>query len=227
MILDIRKLCKQYKRGNETFNAVDHVDLELSRGEFACIIGHSGSGKSTLFNMIASLLKATEGKILIDGIEITCAGQKELSSFRASKIGYVMQGQNLLSNFNIFQNILLPGYLLGNENELREKGLELMEQVGLIHKKDAYPAELSGGELRRIAIIRSLINSPNIIIADEPTGGLDPDNSELIMNLLKDISKKGTTVLISTHNMSCLKYTDRIYKMKQGYLYKYNHVDCD
>lgn len=218
MILEIKNLRKEYKRKDQVFLGVNDVNLSISEGEFVSIVGHSGCGKSTLLNMIAGLLKPTSGKIFIDGSEIFEKSKKELALLRNETIGYVLQGQNLLSNFTILDNICMPVYLAPSKKIVKARALELLEEVGLKGVEEEYPASLSGGELRRVSIIRGLINNPKILIADEPTSNLDPENSKRVMKFLKEISSKGTTVFISTHNLELLDYTQKTYEMKNGIL---------
>ncbi|MCB2289927.1 ABC transporter ATP-binding protein [Clostridium sp. CS001] len=218
MILEIRNLRKEYKRKNEMFLAVNDVNLSISKGEFVSIVGHSGCGKSTLLNMVAGLLRPTDGEILIHGSDVSEKNEKELALLRNETIGYILQGQNLLSNFTILDNICMPAYLSPRKKIVKVKALELLEEVGLKGMDGEYPANLSGGELRRVSIIRALINSPEILIADEPTSNLDPENSKMVMKLFKEISDKGTTVLISTHDLEFLDYTHKNYEMKKGIL---------
>jgi putative ABC transport system ATP-binding protein len=218
MILEIKDLRKEYIRKNETFLAVNDVNISISEGEFVSIVGHSGCGKSTLLNMVAGLLKPTLGQIFIDGSEIFGKSAKELALLRNETIGYVLQGQSLLSNFTILDNICMPAYLSPSKKVVKARAMELLEEVGLKGMEEEYPAKLSGGELRRVSIIRGLINNPKILIADEPTSNLDPENSKMVMKFFKEINAKGTTVLISTHNLELLDYTQKTYEMEKGIL---------
>jgi putative ABC transport system ATP-binding protein len=221
MILEINNLCRQYKRGEEPFYAVENVNLQMEKGEFACVTGASGSGKSTLFHMIAGLLKPDGGTILIDGTNIGRSSQKELTYMRNRKIGYIMQGQNLLPNFNVLDNVNMPYYLSRKKSDFKESALNLLNYIGLAEAKDAYPSQLSGGELQRVAIARALLASPVLILADEPTGNLDYDNAVKIMELLREISKEGTAVIVSTHDMELIKYSGKTYKMSKGRLHQH------
>ena len=166
--------------------------------------------------MMAGLLKPTSGKIFIDGSDIFQKNQKQLALLRNETIGYILQGQNILSNFTILDNICMPAYLSREKKVVKSRALELLEEVGLKGMEQEYPANLSGGELRRVAIIRGLINNPKILLADEPTSNLDSENSKMIMQLFKKISSKGTTVLISTHDLESLDNTEKILSMEKG-----------
>lgn len=218
MILEIKNLRKEYIRKNETFLAVNDVNLSILEGEFVSIVGHSGCGKSTLLNIVAGLLKPTSGQVFIDGSEVFGKSEKELALLRNETIGYVLQGQNLLSNFTILDNICMPSYLSPRKKAVKARALELLEAVGLKGMEEEYPAKLSGGELRRVSIIRGLINNPKLLIADEPTSNLDPENSKMVMKFFKEINSKGTAVFISTHNLELLDCTQKTYEMESGIL---------
>lgn len=218
MILEVKKVVKEYTRRNKVLKAVDNVNLSVSRGDFVAITGQSGSGKSTLFHLLTGLCKPNQGQILIDGSDITSMTKDELSILRNEKIGYVAQGQSLLSNFTIIDNLCMPYYLSSRNEDVYDKALSLLKKVGLEDMENEFPNSLSGGEIRRVAIIRALINDPDIIIADEPTSNLDLENSKIIMELLKNISSENKAVLISTHDFEFLDYTSKIYCMDKGIL---------
>lgn len=218
MILEAKKVVKEYTRRNKVLKAVDNVNLSVSRGDFVAITGQSGSGKSTLFHLLTGLCKPNQGQILIDGSDITSMTKDELSILRNEKIGYVAQGQSLLSNFTIIDNLCMPYYLSSRNEDVYDKALSLLKKVGLEDMENEFPNSLSGGEIRRVAIIRALINDPDIIIADEPTSNLDLENSKIIMELLKNISGENKAVLISTHDFEFLDYTSKIYCMDKGIL---------
>ena len=217
-MIEVKNLTKKFTRNSTEFDAVHDVSLEVKDGEFAAIIGHSGSGKTTLFNMIAGLISPTSGEILIDGSEITKMEENEKAIFRNHNMGYVLQGQSLLNNFTILDNICMPAYLSQDIDNFKERALKLLKEIGLEEFANEYPSNLSGGEIRRVSIVRAMINNPKIIVADEPTSNLDPENSHKVMQMLKDISKKGTTVLLSTHELEYLSYVDTVFKMDHGIL---------
>lgn len=217
-MIEVKNLTKKFTRNSTEFDAVHDVSLEVKSGEFAAIIGHSGSGKTTLFNMIAGLISPTSGKVFIDGEEITVMEENEKAVFRNNNMGYVLQGQSLLSNFTILDNICMPAYLSPNVDDFKDRALELLKQIGLEEFANEYPSNLSGGEIRRVSIVRAMINNPEVIVADEPTSNLDPENSKKVMQMLSDISKSGTTVLLSTHELEYLSYVDTVFKMDHGVL---------
>lgn len=216
-MIEVKNLTKKFTRNSTEFDAVHDVSLEVKSGEFAAIIGHSGSGKTTLFNMIAGLISPTSGKVFIDGEEITAMEENEKAVFRNNNMGYVLQGQSLLSNFTILDNICMPAYLSPDVDDFKDRALELLKQIGLEEFANEYPSNLSGGEIRRVSIVRAMINNPKVIVADEPTSNLDPENSK-VMQMLSDISKSGTTVLLSTHELEYLSYVDTVFKMDHGVL---------
>ena len=215
-MIQVEHVTKQFTRNDRDFDAVHDVSLEVKKGEFAAITGHSGSGKTTLFNMMAGLTAPLSGKIYIGGSEITGMKENEKAVFRSQNMGYVLQGQSLLNNFTIFDNICMPAYLSSQVKEFKERAMELLRQIGLEEFAGEYPANLSGGEIRRVAIVRALLNQPKVILADEPTSNLDPENSHKVMQMLKDISRSGTTVVLSTHELEYLSYVDRVFKMNRG-----------
>lgn len=215
-MIRVENVTKNFIRNKKNFDAVHDVSLHIKKGEFAAITGHSGSGKTTLFNMIAGLIHETSGKIYIDGNELTAMKDEEKNTFRNANMGYVLQGQSLLSNFTILDNICMPAYLSSNADNFRERAMELLEQIGLADFANEYPSNLSGGEIRRVSIVRAMLNNPKVILADEPTSNLDPENSHKVMQMLQDISKSGTTVLLSTHELEYLSYVDTVFKMEKG-----------
>lgn len=217
-MIRVENLTKEFTRNQKNFDAVHHVSMEVKKGEFVAITGHSGSGKTTLFNMIAGLIMPTSGKVYIDGLEITGMKETDKATFRNKNMGYVLQGHSLLNNFTILDNICMPAYLSSDADGFIERGLELLDKIGLIELADEYPMNLSGGEIRRVAIVRAMINNPKVILADEPTSNLDPENSHKVMQMLRDISQSGTTVILSTHELEYLSYVDTVFNMNHGIL---------
>jgi len=218
-LLQLCNLTKEYKRaGNRSFNAVNNVNLTVQAGDFISIIGRSGSGKSTLLNMCAGLIIPAAGNVLFNGKDIYQFNDKEMSLFRNEKIGFVPQGQSLLSNFSIIENVCLPWFLYKRDGNPTEHALSLLEKTGIADLAEAYPKELSGGEMRRVAIARSLINNPPLLIADEPTNDLDSETTMEVMKLLNTIAGSGTAVLIVTHELDTLSYGNKTYAMNSGNL---------
>lgn len=215
-MIQVKNLTKNFVRNKKDFDAVNHVSLEIKKGEFVAVIGHSGSGKTTLFNMMAGLINPTEGTIHIDGKEFSAMKEKQKSKFRNENMGYVLQGQSLLNNFTILDNVCMPAYLSSNAKGYREKAMQLLAQIGLEDLANDYPSNLSGGEIRRVSIVRAMINNPKVLLADEPTSNLDPENAHKVMKMLREISNAGTTVLLSTHELEYLEYVDSVIKMENG-----------
>lgn len=215
-LLEAISLTKIYKRGGQDFAALSDVALAVDKGELLVITGPSGSGKSTLLNILAGLLPPTSGQVLLEGRELTTLGDTELSGIRNNQIGYIPQGSSVLPNLSVIDNVRLPYYLQKKAGSPTEKARSLLEQMGIGPLAHQYPAGLSGGELRRVSIARGLINSPRLLIADEPTGDLDPENSTEVMQRFKNISRQGTTVILVTHELSGVEYADRHFILKQG-----------
>ncbi|MDR3115927.1 MAG: ABC transporter ATP-binding protein [Treponema sp.] len=217
-LLELHELTKEYRRGGRTFNAVNRASLSVEPGDFISIIGRSGSGKSTLLSMSAGLLHPTAGTVLFEGADIHRLKDKELSFFRNEQIGYVPQGQSLLANFRVFDNVCIPWFLFKREGDAEGRAFILLEKVGISHLAASYPKELSGGEMRRVSLARALINEPRLLIADEPTSDLDVQTTAEIMGLFSRIAKEGTAVLIVTHELDSLNYGNKTYGMDAGNL---------
>jgi len=217
-LLELRELTKEYRRGDRAFNAVNGVNLSVERGDFISIIGRSGSGKSTLLNMSAGLLKPSSGTVLFEEHDVFGLDDKSISLLRNEKIGFVPQGQSLLSNFTVLENVCIPWFLFKREGNPEERAFSLLEKTGVDHLAASYPKQLSGGEMRRVAIARALVNNPALLIADEPTSDLDAETTAEIMKLLSAIAKEGTAVLIVTHELDTLSYGNKVYSMNEGNL---------
>ena len=206
-IIEIKNLRKEYEDGSIT--ALNGIDLKIKRGESVSILGPSGSGKSTLLNMIGGLDKADEGQINVAGVNLM--QDKDLSEFRSKEIGFVFQLHNLIPNLTVLENVQTP--LIGTDIEdkkMEERALKLLKSVNLENKIDQRPTKLSGGERQRVAIARALVNHPSIILADEPTGALDSETQEIILNLLLDIHRKeNVTLIMVTHEVYVAKKADR------------------
>ncbi|MEN6291668.1 MAG: ABC transporter ATP-binding protein [Methanobacterium sp.] len=213
-VVEIENLSKYYENGN--VKALDGINLTIEEGEFVAIMGPSGSGKSTLLNMIGSLDRSDNGKIIVDGHDLLL--EKDLSNFRSETIGFVFQLHNLLPMLSSLENIELPTYELKISSDEREKrASKLLKKVGLEDKAKFSPKKLSGGERQRIAVARALVNHPSIILADEPTGSLDSDNSQKILQLLKDLHKEeNITLIIITHDPNIAQQAGRIVNILDG-----------
>ena len=216
--LEARKLVKEYKRRGVSFRAVDDIDFAVDTGDFIMIEGESGSGKTTFLNLLTGLTEPTSGDVLISGKPLKDIGDKELSKIRNQKIKYIPQGESLLSALTVRENILFPYTVGGLEKPSPERLLEVSDKLGITDLLDEYPSELSGGEMRRATIARAVINKPSLIIADEPTGSLDSENTFKVMEIFKNIASEGTAVIVVTHQKETLGYASKVYGMEQGSL---------
>lgn len=193
------------------------IDLEVRRGEFLSIMGSSGSGKSTLLNVVGGMDKPDKGRVIISGEDISVYPEEKLTLYRRRKIGFIFQFFNLLPNISVFENISMPLLLNGREDD--ERVGSFIERIGLRGKEDKHPYQLSGGEQQRVAIARALIHSPEIILADEPTGSLDSETGALIMDLIKQFTLNAEkTVVLVTHEPYIADYAERIVRIKDGIL---------
>ena len=213
-MIKLEHVSKSYTAG---IPALNDVNLEIEDGEFVFIVGDSGSGKSTLIKLLLKELEPTEGNIIIDGKNLTKIKRKQIPKFRR-KLGVVFQDFRLLKDRNVYDNIAFAQKVIGETNShIKKKVPVMLSMVGLAPKYRSYPKELSGGEQQRVAIARALINKPSILLADEPTGNLDNNNACEIMKLLEEISEKGTTVIVVTHNMEIVKVMKkRVITIKKG-----------
>lgn len=218
--LEAKKLVKEYKRRGVSFRAVDDIDFAVDTGDFVMIEGESGSGKTTFLNLLTGLTEPTSGNVMISGKPLKDIGDKELSKIRNQKIKYIPQGESLLSALTVRENILFPYTIGGLEKPSYERLLEVSDKLGITELLDEYPSELSGGEMRRATIARAVINRPSLIIADEPTGSLDSENTFKVMEIFKTIASEGTAVIVVTHQKETLGYASRVYGMEQGSLKK-------
>ncbi|MBD3244164.1 MAG: ATP-binding cassette domain-containing protein [Chitinivibrionales bacterium] len=210
----LEEVSKHYQRGSETVQALRDVTLDVAAGEYVAIVGHSGSGKTTLLNMIGCLDRPTRGSIAVNGREIHNAGEKELNKLRQSAIGFVFQQFFLIPTLTVIENVQLPALFTGRKSEVRAR--ELLALVGLDKRINHLPGQLSGGEMQRVAIARSLINSPPILLADEPTGNLDSRNADTIIGLFETLNRDGMTVVLVTHNLDLVKRCGRTVHIEDG-----------
>ncbi|MBI4918625.1 ABC transporter ATP-binding protein [archaeon] len=213
-MIKLNKVWKTYHMGVEEVNALRNVDLSIYENQFIVIVGHSGSGKSTLMNLIGCLDLPSKGEIYLDNEDISEIGENNLARIRGKKIGFVFQKFNLIPTLTALQNVTLPSVFQGAP--LNDKAKELLTFVGLQHRLNHRPNQLSGGEQQRVAIARSLINDPDIILADEPTGNLDTKTGDTVMNLFKELHTRGKTIIFVTHNPNLEQYAQRIIKINDG-----------
>lgn len=206
----------------DSLEVLKGIDLHVQKGEIVSIVGVSGAGKSTLLHILGTLDNPDTGKILLSGKEITTLSNKRIAGFRNKHIGFVFQFHNLLPEFTALENVCIPGFIAGiKQEEVYRKGEELLEKLGLGPRKDHKPSELSGGEQQRTAVARALINNPDIIFADEPSGNLDSKNAKELYDLFLKLREEfGQTFVIVTHNPELAKLADRILEIKDGVIVK-------
>ena len=217
-LIRVVDMCKIYNPGENEVRALDHVNLEIFQGEFVAIIGQSGSGKSTFMNMLGCLDVPTSGKYYLNGTDVSTMKDNDLSEVRNREIGFIFQGFNLIANLNAIENVELPLIYRGIDRKTRHKlAVESLKMVGLEKRMRHKPNEMSGGQQQRVAIARAIAARPPVILADEPTGNLDPGNSMEIMKLLDEINSRGTTVLVVTHNREIVNaMKKRVITMRKG-----------
>lgn len=218
-IIELKNIIKIYKTGDININALNNVSLEINKQEFVAIMGASGSGKSTLMNLLGCLDKPTSGDYFLDGVNVSGLENDQYADIRSKKIGFVFQGFNLLPRTTAFDNVMMP--LLYNKNkfnknEMHEKALNVLKKVGLMDRIHHAPNKLSGGQQQRVAIARSIVNDPQIILADEPTGNLDSSTSVEIMKLFKELNNAGITIILVTHEHDIADWAKRKIIMKDG-----------
>ena len=219
-IVRTENLKKYYNQESVPVKALDGVDITVSQGEFVAVVGTSGSGKSTLLNMLGGLDRPTEGKVYVDGKDISTLKDEELTIFRRRKIGFVFQAYNLVPVLNVYENIVLPIWLDG-ENMDEEYVKEIIGVLGLSDKQNSMPNQLSGGQQQRVAIARALAAKPSIILADEPTGNLDTATSQDVLGLLKTTGTRfHQTMVMITHNEAIAQMADRIIRIEDGRVVK-------
>ena len=216
-IITAENISKTYVTGDEEFKAVRDVSLEIYEGDFTVIMGSSGSGKSTLMYLLSGLDSLSAGRVSLKGSQIDALPEKEMADLRARKIGYVYQGINLVPDMTIFDNIAFPGYIAGAPKAaVRKKALDLMKAMGIAGLERRYPAQVSGGQQQRAAIARAVVNSPDIVFADEPTGSLNQEYGHAILNVLTEMNRHGQSVIMVTHDIKAACRADRLICFKDG-----------
>lgn len=215
----LMNVTKTYRQGDNPVVALDRVNLKISRNEFLAITGKSGCGKSTLINMIGGLDSPDQGQVMIDGEDLSGMDDRRLTLFRRNRVGIIFQFFNLLPILTLEENIALPHLLKEGTNSLREKIDHLLNEMDLYQRRHHKPHELSGGEMQRVAICRALINDPDLILADEPTGNLDSASGRQVLEILRRLrNEQGKTILLVTHSPEGAAMADRVMRMKDGRL---------
>ena len=218
-MIDLKNIYKIYKMGENEVYALNDVSLHIDDKEFVSIIGPSGSGKSTLMNMLGCLDVPTKGTYTLDGYDVGSKTDDELAAIRNEKIGFVFQGFNLLPKLTAIENVELPLIYQGiSAKERREKAKKALESVGLGDRVDHKPTELSGGQQQRVAIARALVTNPPIILGDEPTGNLDSKSGKEVMEIFKELHRKGNTIILITHDNDVAAQAERVVRIQDGKL---------
>jgi putative ABC transport system ATP-binding protein len=214
-----KELEKTYEVGNGKVEVLKDISLEVSKGEFVVLCGPSGSGKTTLLNIISGIDRPTKGQIFITDQELTDKDEDFISDFRCKHIGFIFQAYNLVSTLTVAENVAFPmEWLRKPSQEVQKRVNELIQTVGLEHRKNHFPSQLSGGEQQRVAFSRALANNPELILADEPTGNLDKRNADKIFQVLHLLKEKGKTVIVSTHDRQICELADQVFYLKDGRL---------
>ena len=224
VIIDGRDLVKVYQMGEIEVRALDGASIQVNEGEFVAIMGPSGSGKSTLMNVLGCLMSPTSGEYFLDGEDVSDMDKVELAHIRNRKLGFIFQSYNLLARTPALQNVILPMFYDRTspltDEEQQEKASAILESVGLGDRTYHEPQELSGGQQQRVSIARALVNDPVMVLADEPTGNLDSKSGAEIMELLVSLNKKGTTIVMVTHDPAIAEYTDRTIHLLDGKVFR-------
>lgn len=219
-VIRLENIEKYYKVGKDRLHVLKSLNLEIEEGEFVMIMGKSGSGKTTLLNSLGLLDKFDEGKYFFFDKDVTNLSENQKSDFRNKNIGFIFQQFNLIESLDIYQNVELPLLYSNHLNKAQRQEiiLEKLESVGLGDKSKSRPLQLSGGQQQRVAIARALVNNPSLIFADEPTGALDSETSNDIMNVLKKLNEEGKTIIMVTHDSDLIKYATKVIRLKDGVL---------
>ena len=220
MLLQTEKLFRSFKRNGADFFAVNNVDFTIGVSDFVFIVGRSGSGKTTLLNLLSGLLEPSSGTVLFEGKDITLMNDSDKSFYRNEAIGFVPQSIGALPNLSVMDNVRVPFFLFNRDGDTEGRALSLLEMMGIAHLKDEMPCNLSGGEAKRMLIARALMNSPKLLIADEPTANLDAETAAGVMQAIKDVNRLGTAILIVTHDEHILDLQCTTYRMDAGLLSK-------
>ncbi|WP_379142947.1 ABC transporter ATP-binding protein [Paenibacillus sp. sgz500992] len=216
-ILHTKNLCKTYSTGSEQFHAIRNIDLDIYQGDFTVIMGDSGSGKSTLLYLLSGLDTVTAGEVHFSQQRMDSFSEKELSWLRARKIGYIYQSSNLVPDLTLLENIALPGYVAARpRREVKQKALSLMKAMSIEEQQHRLPAEVSGGQQQRAAIARALINTPEIIFADEPTGSLNYDQGVAVLDILTSMNAEGQSIVMVTHDIKSACRANRLIFIRDG-----------
>ncbi len=216
-VIELKDIQKTYRIGESEYAVLKGIDLQIEEGEFIALMGPSGSGKSTLLNIVGCLDRPTSGRFLLLGQDISLTSDDELARLRREELGFIFQTFNLIGRISVQKNVELPMMLRGVvRQKRRERALKLLSDIGIDHRSDFSPQNISGGERQRVAIARALANDPTIIIADEPTGNLDLKNSNEVMKILSKLNQEGRTIIMVTHNPEITENCSRVIRLRDG-----------
>jgi len=217
IVIELKDIQKTYRIGDSEFAVLKGIDLQIEEGEFIALMGPSGSGKSTLLNIVGCLDRPTSGRFLLLGQDISLTSDDELARLRREELGFIFQTFNLIGRISVQKNVEVPMMLSGvTRQKRRERALKLLQDVGIAHRSNFNPQNISGGERQRVAVARSLANDPKIIIADEPTGNLDLKNSNEVMKILGKLNQDGRTIIMVTHNPEITGNCSRVIRLRDG-----------
>ncbi|MHA1200336.1 MAG: ABC transporter ATP-binding protein [Candidatus Heimdallarchaeaceae archaeon] len=223
VLVQTQDLVRSFEFGETEVLALNGVDFEVFRGEFACVLGPSGAGKTTLLNMIGGIDYPTEGKVIVDGETISSYNKDDLNDYRRDIVGWVFQFFNIVASLRAWENVGLALEFQGikDKNEIKSRSYDMLKKVGLEGKELRFPSQLSGGEQQRVAIARALVKKPKLIVADEPTGNLDFVTGQKIAELLLELNEKeGTTLIVVSHDTNITRYADRVFHLRMGKIEK-------
>lgn len=223
-IIQLKQLSKSYQEGNKRRLVLNELELSVAEGQMYVLLGRSGSGKSTMLNLLSGIDQPDTGQVIIDGTDISKMNEKDRTKYRRDNIGFVFQSFNLISTLTVFENVVLPLSLKGdNPAESKQKAQFFLDQVGLGDRAGSYPDRLSGGEQQRVAIARALAHEPKFILADEPTGNLDYKTGSLVLNMLSDLVRENSrTMIIATHDREMAQIADQVLELREGSLHTMN-----
>lgn len=226
-LVQLQNLTKTYTEGKQSRTILDQINATFHQGDFILLLGQSGSGKSTLLNLISGIDDPDSGDILINGVAINRLSERQRTLFRREHIGFIFQFFNLIPTLTVFENVTLPLHLNGGVTAAKEKEVQtLIERVGLAQRQDAFPDRLSGGEQQRVAILRAIAHNPTLLLADEPTGNLDEDTGQTIIQLLLELTRQANkTLIMATHNPEIIPLADKVYRIKHGELLLTDHIN--
>ncbi len=232
VLIRAQNVCKTFSTGSEQFHAIKNMNIDIYKGDFTVIMGNSGSGKSTLLYLLSGLDTITAGEIYFQGDKLDTFSERKLASFRSQKVGYIYQNSNLIPDLTLLENIALPGYIAKtNKKVIIQKAEQLLHLMGLDKQRNRLPSQTSGGQQQRAAIARALVNNPEVLLADEPTGSLNYDQGVAVLDILTNLNRKGQSVVMITHDIKAACRANRLIIIQDGKIdgvlnfEKYDHLN--